>query len=357
MNRTERLYRIDRLIRAHACVPVERFVEVLEISRATFKRDIEYMRSRLHAPIVWDREKGGYCFTVADPRAPTYELPGLWFNASEIHALLTMLHLLKNLEPGMLGQHVNPIRARLVKLLGSTAHAADEIEGRIRILHMTARKMKLEHFELVATALLRRKRLHMSYFSRGRGEETDRDVSPQRLVHYRDNWYLDAWCHRTDGLRTFALDCIRTAAILDEKASAVPEQQLTKCWRGVRHFFRPADGHGEDPFLACSRALGVVRGMAPRASGALRTGRVMGLGGALQRRSRAADGHTASRARGRGAGTPRAEAAPAGGPSRGVATKQIGGSSPEPLGYRTFLTLSAQCHKVVPRCGPTIREQ
>ena len=228
MNRTERLYRIDRLIRAHACVPVERFVQVLEISRATFKRDIEYMRSRLHAPIVWDREKGGYCFTAADPGAPIYELPGLWFNASEIHALLTMLHLLENLEPGILGQHVNPIRARLVKLLGSTAHPADEIEGRIRILHMTARKMKLEHFELVATALLRRKRLHLSYFSRGRDEETDRDVSPQRLVHYRDNWYLDAWCHRTDGLRTFALDCIRTAVILDAKASAVPEQQLNE---------------------------------------------------------------------------------------------------------------------------------
>ena len=139
-----------------------------------------------------------------------------------------MLHLLKNLEPGLLGQHVNPIRARLVKLLGSTAHAVDEIEGRIRILHMTARRMKLEHFELVATALLRRKRLHLSYFSRGRGEETDRDVSPQRLVHYRDNWYLDAWCHRTDGLRTFALDCIRTAGILDEKASAVPEKQLNE---------------------------------------------------------------------------------------------------------------------------------
>jgi predicted DNA-binding transcriptional regulator YafY len=228
MNRTERFYRIDRLIRAHACVPVERFLKALEISRATFKRDIEYMRSRLHAPIAWDREKGGYCFRSPGPGAPTCELPGLWFNASEIHALLTMLHLLRNLEPGMLSQHVDPLRDRLIKLLGSTAHAADEIEGRIRILLMTARRMKLEQVELVATALLRRKRLHMSYFSRGRGQETDRDVSPQRLVHYRDNWYLDAWCHRTDSLRTFALDCIRAAGILDEKASAVPEKQLNE---------------------------------------------------------------------------------------------------------------------------------
>jgi predicted DNA-binding transcriptional regulator YafY len=36
-------------------------------------------------------------------------------------------------------------------------------------------------------------------------------VSPQRLVHWRNTWYLDAWCHATDALRRFALDAIRQA--------------------------------------------------------------------------------------------------------------------------------------------------
>lgn len=226
MDRTERFYKIDRLIRTHKCVPVTRFLDELEISLATFKRDIEYMRSRFHAPIVWDRVSNGYSFTTPAPGVPRYELPGLWFNASEIHALLTMLHLLRNLEPGMLAPHVDPLRVRLTKLLGSTTHAVEEIERRIRILHMTARKMKPEHFEIVATALLRRRRLHIAYFSRGRNEQTDREVSPQRLVHYRDNWYLDAWCHKTDSLRIFALDCIRAAQALEEKAKLVPEKDL-----------------------------------------------------------------------------------------------------------------------------------
>src|SRR3979409_1474124 len=92
MNRTERFYRINQLIGTHQCVPIKRFLEELEVSRATFKRDVEYMRDRLHAPIDWDRERGGYYYTTpAD--APSYQLPGLWFNPSEIHALLTMLHL------------------------------------------------------------------------------------------------------------------------------------------------------------------------------------------------------------------------------------------------------------------------
>ncbi|HKA42543.1 MAG TPA: WYL domain-containing protein [Burkholderiales bacterium] len=228
MDRTERFYRIDRLIRTHQCVPVTRFLDELEISLATFKRDIEYMRSRLHAPIIWDRQRNGYRFTALAPDAPRYELPGLWFNASEAYALLTMLQLLRNLEPGMLAPRVEPLRERLKSLLGSTSHAVEEIEKRIRILHMTARRMKLEHFEVVATALLGRRRLHIVYFSRGRNEESERDVSPQRLVHYRDNWYLDAWCHRTDGLRIFALDCVRAAHLLDDRAKAVPERELAE---------------------------------------------------------------------------------------------------------------------------------
>src|SRR5262245_43860846 len=113
MDRTERFYRIDRLIRTHGCVPVGRFREELEVSLATFKRDIEYMRSRFHAPIAWNRELNGYVFTAPSPAAPAYELPGLWFNATEIHALLSMLHLLRNLEPGMLARHVDPLRERL----------------------------------------------------------------------------------------------------------------------------------------------------------------------------------------------------------------------------------------------------
>src|SRR4051794_13355729 len=119
MDRTERFYKIDRLLRQNRYVPVERFLSELDVSLATFKRDIEYMRSRLHAPIVWDRENSGYGFTTADKAAPQYELPGLWFNASEIHALLMMERLLENIDPGVLSKRLEPLKARLTALLES----------------------------------------------------------------------------------------------------------------------------------------------------------------------------------------------------------------------------------------------
>ena len=95
------------------------------MSLATFKRDLEYMRDRLNAPIEWDRDAGGYRFVQPDPNSPAYSLPGLWFNAGEVHALLTMQQLLSNLEPGLLAGHIQPLQTRLKALLGSADHSAE----------------------------------------------------------------------------------------------------------------------------------------------------------------------------------------------------------------------------------------
>ncbi|MCG6877123.1 MAG: WYL domain-containing protein [Betaproteobacteria bacterium] len=226
MDRTERFYKIHQLITRKGTVPVQDFLSALDVSLATFKRDLEYLRDRLHAPIEWDRERRGYRYVAALPDAPRYELPGLWFNASEIRALLTMQHLLVGLQPGLLEPHVKPLLARLRTLLGSGEHSADEIERRIRILHLGARAVQLPHFESAASGVLGRKRLDIVYRGRGSDQTTSREISPQRLVHYRENWYVDAWCHLRNDLRSFSLDAIQRARLLDKAAKTVPDSEL-----------------------------------------------------------------------------------------------------------------------------------
>ncbi|MBS4097552.1 MAG: YafY family transcriptional regulator [Sulfuricella sp.] len=226
MDRTERFYRIDQLLNEYKVVTLHTFLAEMDVSRATFKRDLEYLRDRLNAPIVWDRDAGGYRFERADPLAPKYELPGLWFNASEIHALLTMQHLLENLGPGLLAGHVEPLLARLRMLLESADVPMASVEKRIRILRANARSYEPEHFSPIATGVLQRRRLTIDYYSRDRDETQERTVSPQRLTHYRDNWYLDAWCHWRDGLRSFALDAIGRVALRDEAAQDIGDAEL-----------------------------------------------------------------------------------------------------------------------------------
>jgi len=226
MDRTERFYKIQRLLQARGTARLADLLRDLGVSRATFKRDLEYMRDRMNAPIEWDREKRGYRFVAPAAGAPRYELPGLWFSPEEIRALLTMQHLLASLQPGLLEPHVKPLLARLRAALGAGEHPADEIERRIRIIHLGARKLALPHFERVASAVLNRQRLRIAYVSRGSNERTEREISPQRLVHYRENWYCDAWCHLREDLRSFAVDAIQSAEPVDKKAKNVPERDL-----------------------------------------------------------------------------------------------------------------------------------
>ena len=231
MDRTERFYKIDQMIHDRTVVTFTELLDALEVSRATLKRDLEYMRNRLNAPIIWDRDAGaggGYRFDTPHAEAGAqYELPGLWFNANEVHTLLTMQHLLTDLDPGgMLTPHVQPLMARLNSLLGSGENTAEEIRRRVLIVGLGKRDMKLAHFEKVGSALLRRKRLAITYFARGSGETTEREVSPQRLVYYRGNWYLDAWCHLRNDIRNFAIDSIRAAEVIEKKAREVSHRSM-----------------------------------------------------------------------------------------------------------------------------------
>lgn len=198
-----------------------------EVSRATAVRDIEYLRDRYGVPILWDRVTRGYKLELRQNGQGTIEVPGLWFNASEVHAILMMDQLLRNVEPGILRPHIEPLRSKLEEILGDADHSLVEIEKRVRVLPMTARSVHPKYFAIVVTALLSRQQLHITYLSRGTGEKSERDVSPQRLVHYRDNWYLDGWCHVKRGLRIFSVDTIQTAKLLDKKARDVAEKDLS----------------------------------------------------------------------------------------------------------------------------------
>jgi proteasome accessory factor C len=100
-----------------------------------------------------------------------------------------------------------------------------------------------KHFNVIADALTRRRRLYIAYRSRSRDEATEREISPQRLVHYRDNWYLDAWCHLRKGLRSFAVERIHDAQPRVRPAINVAVRKLDDHFATAYGIFAGTPGH------------------------------------------------------------------------------------------------------------------
>jgi len=225
VDRTERFYRIRRRLIEKGALTRREIEDDLEISHATFKRDLEYLRDRLNVPIVWSRERSAY---ILDPTAEQSELPGVWFSPAEVYALLEIDHLLDTLGQGMLARRLAPLAARLRALLESGDHGHREIRRRIRVLALGTRRVNREVFEALSLALLGRRQAFIRHLRRGDGDVTERMVSPQRLVHYRYNWYLDAWCHVRKDLRTFAVDAILHARVDETPAREVGDAELDR---------------------------------------------------------------------------------------------------------------------------------
>ncbi len=232
MSQTERIHQIVHMLEySRHPVGIRRFLDELEISRATFKRDIEYLRDRLGAPILWrrgvDGQPGGY-YLGGDRTDPNhaYGIRGLWFNQSEIYALLMMHQLAGSMQPGLIPAESQALLTRITQLLGTADDDPQDVLSYIQILHSATKRGSSEGFEVVAAATVRRRRLRITYYTRSRDELGEREVSPQRLLHYRENWYLLAWCHQVNDLRLFALDACRGVQLLNSKARSIGKQRL-----------------------------------------------------------------------------------------------------------------------------------
>ncbi len=225
MDRLQRIYKLHQAISSRRFpVACQTLQAELECSRATVNRIILEMRLYFNAPIEYDRARNGYHYALSDGQ--TFELPGLWFSATELYALLTTQQLLAHVQPGLLDTQLKPVKERIEQILAARHLGNEEISKRVRILRMTGRNVALECFQTVAGALLQRNSLHISYHGRGNNETSSRKISPQRLIHYRDNWYLDAWCHTRNALRSFAVERITAAKALAQRCRDVPEKQL-----------------------------------------------------------------------------------------------------------------------------------
>lgn len=231
MSKVERLYHLHNILNQRR-TPISRqdLMERLECSQATLYRLIGELRDFLGAPIEQDPETRGFYYDRSYEQP--FDLPGIWISPDELQALLTARQVLGGVQPGLLQGELASLQGRITSLLQKKGVEAEGGESRIHIQNVAGRAVPERMFQDVLGALVRRRRLKIRYHGRRRDEESERVISPQRLTQYRNSWYLDAWCHNAEGLRSFALERVREQAVLDEAAKEVDAKDLS------RHFDR-----------------------------------------------------------------------------------------------------------------------
>ena len=238
MDRYERIIALHRSLQAaRRPVTVAHLQDELGCSRATVYRDIAFLRDALMAPVIGDGEAG---FHYDKAEAERFELPGLWLNSEELHALLAAQQLLARSSGGMLSAALAPLQQRVEKLLDAHSGGKRWPIERVRVIPHRIRRMDEHAFRIVASAVLERRRLAFDYRARSTDEKTRRTVSPQRLTHYRDNWYLDAWDEDREGLRSFSIDRIAGARLAAGNARDVAEEELNAHLAGSYGIFSGA---------------------------------------------------------------------------------------------------------------------
>lgn len=249
-----RLVELHRLLLAHRHpVATAEIQRRLQCSRATVMRLVGDLRAMTKDPIPYDRDFGG--FHYHEPEKQRTGLPSLWFSPAELYALLVIRHQLRQMQPGFLAEALASLDQRLAELLAYEGVGADEIARRVRLISLSRNaEARVTFFPQCAEAVLQRRRLAIRYRSRTADETTEREISPLRLVAYRDNWYLDAWCHVRQGARRFAVDRLQAVSVLDAPAIECRDGDLES------HF---AAGYGI--FSGPSNAVAVLRFSAERA--------------------------------------------------------------------------------------------
>ncbi len=226
MDKFDRIFHLHAILSARrTAIPLEDLMARLECSKSTLHRTINALKDYLNAPVVFDANAGGYRYAKQEPGGEAYELPGLWFSPRELQALALMQRLLQDTGGGLLEEHLGPLARRLTDLTKHQRLNLGEAQSRLRFPSIGARPSG-KSFDTVASATLQRRKLWIEYHARSTDERTERTISPQRITHYRDTWYLDAWDEERNALRIFSIDRISRATILDTPAFDVPDKEL-----------------------------------------------------------------------------------------------------------------------------------
>ena len=213
MSEIDRLYSYKSLFLKRRLISQSEILSSLEISTATFKRDLSKLRDRLNLPIIYDRTLRGYRL---DKDTSPNGFSSAIFSKEEILVFSTIQYILTQFEPHLFNSTLKPLKTKIEFMLNDIGLTESDVMSRIKFLYSRKRTLNYDIFERLLSASFNRKKVSIRYLDSQSNITIERTISPQQLIYYKDNWYMDAWCHFRNDVRTFALDAIEACTIVNE---------------------------------------------------------------------------------------------------------------------------------------------
>ena len=209
-----RLLDLLELLQARPLITGREIADRLEIDRRTVRRYVAALQE-LGIPIEGQRGIGG-----GYRMRPGFRLPPLMLTEDDAVAVVLGL-----LAAGRLGADVEDALAKIHRVLpGALRRRVEALEATLAFSEAPPRAAPVRGDAALrlAEAIRRRRRLRAGYrtFS---GEKSERELSPHGLVLHSGRWYLAAFDHGRDDLRTFRVDRMSRVAIEEEPAAPPPD--------------------------------------------------------------------------------------------------------------------------------------
>lgn len=211
MSLLERVYSFHQDLVASRYPNASTLVERFEISPATARRDIAYLRDRLMAPLAFDTRRNGFYYTENDFTLPFTESP-------KVTLLLGLLNRFAQ-EAGLRDlPEVVQLEKKLSAML-SADHA--QLMQSLYCEWIEVESVDTGIFRVIIEALVRLRTIFIVYAGTG-SRRSQRVIEPQRLCHYQGRWYLLAHCRLRGELRMFHLARLVTAELGSDPVQLQP---------------------------------------------------------------------------------------------------------------------------------------
>lgn len=224
MDKTQRQLNLIHLLKnTHLPISVITIAHEFNCTQKTIRRDIEQLRNQRNAPWFISANLIHRDKSWQHP----IELQGYWFDKKEIESLFALNQIIQQLSSSGLKQQLEPFQRRINELLTKEISPhQNPLTSKVKIIEIAERPVAVNVFETAVQALAENKQIHIHFWNRHTNQHTQRTLSPQQLIRYKDNWLIDAYCHLRKALRSFSLEAITQIQLRAETSVVIPPNEL-----------------------------------------------------------------------------------------------------------------------------------